>query len=201
MASSAPTGTAGTSTVSGNPVIGNIVSHWWVPLVRGLIAIVFGVAIFAYPISAIGAFVIVFGAYVFADGVLGIYQALRFAHASSGQWWLQILAGVAGIIAGIVTLLFPPVTALVLSWFISAWAIVTGVFEIGAAFRLRRDVPGEIFLIVAGLLSVVLGIALYFFPLAALLAGVWIVATYAILAGFMLCFLAFRLRALAPKKA
>jgi len=184
-----------------SPTVGPIAQHWWVPLVRGLIAIVFAVVVFAYPISAIGTFVLIFGAFAFADGVLGIFQALRFAHPSSGRWWLQLLSGVAGIITGLITLIYPDITALVLGFFIAAWAIVTGGFEIGAAFRLRKDVPGEIFMIAAGILSVALGIVLFFLPLAALLAWVWIVATYALISGVLLCMLAFRLRGLGSKPA
>jgi uncharacterized membrane protein HdeD (DUF308 family) len=181
--------------------IGNITAHWWVPLVRGIISILFGVILFVYPISGIFVFVIFFGAFAFVDGILAIFQALRFAHPSTGQWWWQLLSGVAGIIVGLVTFFYPGITAVTLAWFICAWAIVTGIFEIGAAFRLRKDVPGEIFLILAGLLSVVFGVALFFyaFPIAALLAWVWIVATYAIIAGVVLSMLAFRLRGLAPK--
>jgi len=179
--------------------IGNITAHWRVPLLRGIIAILFGVILFVYPISAVAAFVILFGAFALVDGILAIFQAVRFAHPSTGQWWMQLLAGVAGIVVGVITFFYPGITALTLGWFISAWAIVTGIFEIGAAFRLRKDVPGEIFLITAGLLSVIVGIALFFFPLAALLAWVWVVATYAIIAGVLLAMLAFRLRGLATK--
>ena len=181
------------------PGVGPIAAHWCVPLVRGIISIVFGGVLFAFPISAIGAFVILFGAFALVDGLLAIFQALRFAHPSSGQWWMQLLAGVAGVIVGLVTFFYPAITALTLSWLIATWAILTGGFEIGAAFRLRKDVPGELFLILAGLLSVVVGIVLFFYPLAALLAWVWLVAAYAILAGILLCMLAFRLRALGPK--
>jgi uncharacterized membrane protein HdeD (DUF308 family) len=181
------------------PTVQTIASHWWVPLVRGIISIAFGIVLFAYPISAVGVFVLFFGAFAFVDGVLAIVQALRFAHPSSGRWWLQLLSGVAGIIIGVVTVVYPGITALTLALFIAAWAIVTGVFEIGAGFRLRKDVPGEIFLIAAGLLSIVLGGVLFLFPLAALLAWVWVVATYALIAGFVLIMLAFRLRSLSPK--
>jgi uncharacterized membrane protein HdeD (DUF308 family) len=178
----------------------NIAAHWWVPLVRGIISILFGVILFVYPISGVVIFVIFFGAFAFVDGILAIFQALRFAHPSTGHWWMQLLSGIAGIIVGLVTFFYPGITALTLAWFICAWAIVTGIFEIAAAFRLRKDVPGEIFLILAGLLSVALGVALFFyFPLAALLAWVWIVATYAIIAGVFLSMLAFRLRGLTGK--
>jgi len=180
---------------------GPLAAHWWVPLLRGIIALIFGIVLFVLPLSSVAAFVLLFGAYAAVDGVLGIVQALRFAHPSTGRWWLQLLAGVCGILVGIITLVYPAITALTLAWFISAWAIVTGFFEIGAGFRLRKDVPGEIFMICAGLFSVVLGVAIFFFPLGGLLAAVWVIATYGIIAGFALIGLAFRLRGLAKTPA
>jgi uncharacterized membrane protein HdeD (DUF308 family) len=181
------------------PTVQNIVSHWWVPLLRGVIAIAFGITLFAFPITAVGVFVLFFGAFAFVDGVLAIYQALRFAHPSSGRWWLQLISGLAGIAVGVITVLYPGLTAYTLGLFIAAWAIVTGVLEIGAGIRLRQDVPGEIFMILAGIVSIILGIVLFFFPLAALLAWVWVVGTYALIAGVVLIMLAFRLRNIEPK--
>lgn len=182
-------------------VLAPIAKHWWVPLLRGIIAIAFAVALLAYPISAVWVFVLFFGAFALIDGLLAIFQALRFAHPSTGIWWLQLLSGIAGIIVGAITYFYPGLTALTLAWFIAAWAIVTGFFEVGAGFRLRKDVAGEIFLILAGVVSVVLGVALFFYPFAALLAVVWVVATYSIIAGVVLITLSFRLRGLAKKPA
>ena len=74
---------------------GPLAAHWWVPLLRGIIALIFGIVLFVLPLSSVAAFVLLFGAYAAVDGVLGIVQALRFAHPSTGRWWLQLLAGVA----------------------------------------------------------------------------------------------------------
>jgi uncharacterized membrane protein HdeD (DUF308 family) len=171
-----------------------IAAHWWVPLVRGIFAILFGVVAFLYPFSAVAVFVIFFGAYAFVDGLFAIVQALRFAQPRSGRWWAFLLQGLAGVAVGVVTFFLPGLTAWTLGVFIASWALITGVLEIVAAFRLRKDVPGEIFLIISGVLSIVLGIVLLFVPLGALLAVVWLVAAYAIMAGIALIALAFRLR-------
>jgi uncharacterized membrane protein HdeD (DUF308 family) len=107
----------------------------------------------------------------------------------------MILQGLAGIAIGVVTFFYPGITGATLGLFIAAWAVVTGIFEIGTAIRMRRDVPNEILLIVSGVLSVVLGAVLFLFPFGALLVLVYLIAAYGIVSGITLIALAFRLRA------
>ncbi|MBD5654191.1 MAG: DUF308 domain-containing protein, partial [Candidatus Eremiobacteraeota bacterium] len=144
-----------------------VMAHWWVPLARGIVAIVFGVVAFAYPFAAIGAFIFVFGAYALFDGVLTIFQALRFAHPDSGRWWSLLAQGFAGVAIGLIAFFLPVLAAATFGVLIAIWAIVTGVLEIMAGLRLRRDLAGEVFLIVAGVLSFVAGLLLFAFPLGA----------------------------------
>jgi uncharacterized membrane protein HdeD (DUF308 family) len=106
----------------------------------------------------------------------------------------MLIQGVLGIAIGVITILYPYVTAFALGILVAVWAIATGLTEIAAAWRLRKDIPNEIFLIVVGVLSVLVGIYLSIFPAVALLTLVWVVAFYAILAGILLIALAFRLR-------
>jgi uncharacterized membrane protein HdeD (DUF308 family) len=169
-------------------------SHWWVPLLRGAISVIFGAVLFALPLSGVFTLVILFGAFAFADGVLAIVQALRFAHPDRGRWWVTLVQGAAGILIGVLTFTYPGITAQTLGLFVAVWAIVTGVLEIGTAIRLRRDVPNELFLIFAGVLSLVLGLLLVIFPLGALIGAVYFIAIYALISGFALISLAFRLR-------
>jgi uncharacterized membrane protein HdeD (DUF308 family) len=169
-------------------------AHWWVPLARGLIAILFGVVLFLLPLPAVLTFVLVFGAFAFADGALAIVQAVRFAHPGRARWWWTIAQGVVGIAIGVATFVVPGITAQTLGLLIAAWAIATGVLEIGTAIRLRREIENEFFLIVAGIASLVLGLVLAAFPLGALIAVVYLVAAYAFVAGIALVALAFRLR-------
>jgi len=173
-----------------------LAQNWYWLLIRGLIGIAFGILVFVYPASAIAAFVILFGAFAFADGLFVLIAGLRFAHPDSGQWWWTIIQGLAGIAAGVLTFFWPAYVALILGILIAAWAIVTGVFEIATAIQLRKNVPGEILLIIAGLLSIALGVFFAFVPVAALLTWVWLVGIYALIAGVALIALAFRLRSL-----
>jgi len=150
--------------------------------------------VFAAPFSAIGIFVLFFGAFVFADGVLNIVTALRFAHPDSGSWWMVLVQGIFGVLIGVSTFFLPGLTAATLGVLVALWAVVTGVLEIAAAFRLRRNIPGEIFLIVSGILSVLVGAWLFVFPIVALVLLTWLIGAYAILGGLTLIGLAFRLR-------
>jgi uncharacterized membrane protein HdeD (DUF308 family) len=184
------------TSAAGLPAGNDLAAHWWAPLLRGILAIALGVLLLARPITGVAAFVIVFGAFAFVNGILTIVQALRYSHPDRGRWWWLLASGLAGIAIGAITFFSPGITAYVLGIFIGAWAIVTGIFEIVAGVQMRRNVAGEIFMILAGVLSVVLGAAIFIFPAAGLLAVVWFVAVYALVAGFMLLLLAFRLRGL-----
>jgi len=171
-----------------------ITTHWWVPLVRGLLSLVFGIVVLAFPLSAVVTFVILFGAFALVDGIFAIVQSLRSAHPISARWWAHLAAGLAGILIGVLTFAWPGITAFTLGAFIAAWALITGILEVIAGFGIRNDTRGEVLLIVAGAVSVVLGIVLFFYPLAALVAWIWIVGVYAIVAGLALIALAIRLR-------
>jgi len=81
-----------------NPLgLSRITSHWWVPLLRGIVAVIFGVVILLYPISSVFVLVVLFGAFMFVDGILNIVTALRFAHPDTGHWWAILLQGIVGL--------------------------------------------------------------------------------------------------------
>jgi uncharacterized membrane protein HdeD (DUF308 family) len=109
-------------------------------------------------------------------------------------WWLFLLEGIAGIAAGILALLWPGLTALVLLYMIAAWALVTGAFEIAAAIRLRRVIDDEWLLVLAGIASVALGVVLLLFPGPGALALVLWIGAGAFVSGLMMIALSLRLR-------
>ena len=167
--------------------------NWWVLLVRGLAAIAFGILAWLMPQASLAAIVLLFGAYALVDGVLAVGMAI----AGSGDRehrWLVALWGLVGIGAGIITFIAPDVTALALLFYIAIWAIATGVLEIVAAVRLRKEIEGEWILGLAGLASVVFGVILVARPGAGALAVLWMIATYAIVFGILLVVLAFKAR-------
>jgi uncharacterized membrane protein HdeD (DUF308 family) len=168
--------------------------NWWVVLVRGLMGILFGIATFLAPGISLAALVIVFGAYAFADGVLAIISAVR--RRGADRWWLLLLEGVVGIAAGVVTALWPGITALALLYLIAAWALVTGALEIAASIRLRKAITGEWLLALSGVASIALGVMLALFPGPGALALVIWIGAYAFVFGALLIGLSFRLRSL-----
>ena len=170
-------------------------AHWWVLLLRGIIALLFGAACFILTGAAIFALVIFIGAFFIVDGILMIAGAIRSASASHmGHWWWQLLGGIAGIAAGVLTFAWPAITAFTLAILVGAWAIVTGAFELVTAIRLRSALPREWLWILNGILSLLFGLFVFVFPGAGLVVVVYVLGFYAILAGIAMIALSFRLR-------
>lgn len=170
--------------------------YWWVVAARGALAIVFGILAFFWPGATLLALVLIFGAYIFVDGVVAMFCAFQFRHDRE-RWPMLLLEGILGIAAGFVSFLWPGITALAWLYLIAAWALITGVLEIGTAIRMRRVIHGEWLLILSGIVSIGLALAFVLYPRAGLLAWVWIIGTYAILFGVLLVGFSFRLRRLA----
>jgi len=166
---------------------------WWLLLLRGLAAVAFGVITWAKPGISLASLVLVFGAYCLADGILGVWTALSGARDHE-YWWLLLLEGLLGIGVGALTFLAPGITALALLFYIAIWAIATGVLEIAAAIRLRREVGNEWLLLLAGIASVLFGALLAWQPGAGALAVLWLIGSYAIVFGVLLLVLAFKTR-------
>ncbi|HTT10288.1 MAG TPA: HdeD family acid-resistance protein [Burkholderiaceae bacterium] len=167
--------------------------NWWLLLLRGIAAIAFGVLTWFQPGISLGALVLLFGAYSMADGILGVWAAIA-GRKEHEDWWVLLLGGLLGVGIGILTFVAPGITALALLFYIAIWAIATGVLEIVAAIRLRKEIKGELFLILAGLASVAFGVVLIAQPGAGALALLWLVASYAVVFGVLLVILAFRVR-------
>jgi uncharacterized membrane protein HdeD (DUF308 family) len=146
------------------------------------------------------ALVLLFGAYVFADGVLGTWTAIA-GRADHEYWWLMLLRGLLGIGVGVLAFVEPRVVVLALLFYMAIWAIATGVLEIATAIRLRREIEGESLLILSGLLSVLFGVVLVAWPGASALALLWLIATFAVVFGVVLVILAFKARGFARKVA
>jgi len=167
--------------------------NWWVLLIRGILAIVFGVLAFLWPGLALGSLILLFGAYAFLDGVASIVIGLTGRGSQDNRLWLM-LGGVFGVLVGVLTFVWPGITLLTLIYFIAAWAIVTGAFTIVAAVQLRKEIDNEWLLIIGGALSILVGLYMAAFPGDGALALIWLIAAYAIVFGIMFIGLALRLR-------
>jgi len=169
--------------------------HWWVPVIRGIAAIVFGVIAFVYPGLTIAVLVLLFGAWVLVDGVFRIVGAIGH-RASDSDWGFNLIIGILGIIIGFLTFHAPGITALALVIYIAAWALMIGATEIAVAIKLRREIKGEWFLILMGLASIVFAILLLWNPVLGAATLIWIMAWYAVIFGVLATIFGLRLRSL-----
>ena len=170
----------------------SLAENWWAIALRGVTAII-GVLAFVLPGLSLFALILMFGAYAIVEGIFNIIAAAR-SRSGEGPRWLLLLEGLVSIAAGIVTFALPGLTALVLVYVIAAWAMVTGILEIIAAVRVRKQITGEVWWILSGILSVVFGVLLMIAPGAGALALVLWIGAYAVIFGALLVGLAFRLR-------
>jgi uncharacterized membrane protein HdeD (DUF308 family) len=166
---------------------------WWTFIIRGIAAIAFGVLAFVSPAWSLAVLVALFGVWALVDGVTGVVTGVR-SRGRDRSWWLSILEGIVGIVAGVFALVFPILAAGALVFIIAAWAIISGIFQIVAAIRLREQIQGEFWLGLAGVGSILFGVVLYLFPAAGALSLVWLIGGFAIVLGGFLLVLGWRLR-------
>ena len=162
-------------------------------IVRGVVGLVIGVIAFAWPGVTIAALVVIFGFYAFIDGVTTLILGLTKTR-THGRSSAMAVQGIVGIAAGALTFLWPSVTAFALVIFIGAWAIVTGIFELVAAIRLRKVIRGEWMLALSGIMSVIFGVLVFAFPGAGVVGIAWILGAYSAAGGIILIMLGVRLR-------
>ena len=168
--------------------------HWWALALRGAIAILFGLAALLRPGIALEALILLFGAYALVDGVFAIVGVFGGTRGGTPRW-LLVIEGIAGILAGLIAFVLPGLTAILLLYLIAAWAVVTGIFEIASAIRLRREITGEWALIIGGALSIIFGVILAVIgPVAGLLSMVWLIGVYALAFGILMLITAFQVR-------
>lgn len=167
--------------------------YWWTILLRGILAVLFGIAAFVWPGITIVFLISLFGAYALLDGIISVVIGIA-QYGENERWWGILIQGICGIAVGLMTFLWPQVTGLILLFFIAGWAILTGLFQIVAAIRLRKVMVGEWLLGLSGVISVLFGITLFAYPAAGALAVIWIIGIFAILNGLLLIFLSLRLR-------
>lgn len=172
--------------------------NWGWIVLRGVVAILFGILAFAMPGITLAALVLVWGAYALLDGLASLIAGFKIKMGGKPTWPL-IVVGLIGIVAGICTFMWPGITALVLLTFIAGWALVTGIFQIVTAIRFRKVIQNEWMLALAGVLSVAFGAIMFLRPGAGALAVVWIIGWYALLIGLLQVMLGLRMKGLSDR--
>ena len=167
--------------------------NWWMFLLRGILAIVFGLVALFFPQAAFLSLVLIFGAFALVDGIFAVIAAFS-SGAKAENWWWLVLEGAFGILIGVLTIIQP--AAMATAWIItiSLWAIVTGILEIITAVRLRKQITGDWALILGGVISVLFGLLVGFYPGSGAFAVGFLIGIYAIFFGALFIWLALNLR-------
>jgi uncharacterized membrane protein HdeD (DUF308 family) len=166
-------------------------ANWWAIVLRGAIAILFGILTMAIPGATLLALIVLFGAYCLLEGTLNVVAAVRGMRGRE-RWAPLLLEGLVSIAAGVVTFLWPGLTTLALVYVIAVWALVTGVFEIVAAVRLRKQIRGEWLLALSGVVSLAFGVLLIMSPPLGALALIFWIGAYAVVFGVLVVALGIR---------
>lgn len=189
----APAGSPAADQFQDRDMVHNLARNWWALVIRGIAGVLFGIGALIWPPAAFAALVLLFGAYAFVDGIFNIVAAVR-APKEGRRWGWLLFSGLIGIAAGLVTFFFPGLTALSLVLLIASWSIVTGIAEIVAAIRLRKEIRQEWLWILSGLLSVAFGVLLFLVPgTGAVVLAIWIGA-YMLVFGVLLTAFGLHLR-------
>lgn len=171
---------------------------WWILALRGAIAILFGVLALFWPGLTLLGLVALFAAYALIGGAISVVGAAR-NRKKDDDWWWPFLLGLVSIGAGVIAVVHPGLTVLVLVLLIGANALITGVLDIVAAIRLRRTMRNEWLLALSGVASVLFGILVFLFPQAGALAVIWLISLYALITGALLLALGFRMRSVGAR--
>jgi uncharacterized membrane protein HdeD (DUF308 family) len=167
--------------------------NWWSLIIRGIAGILLGIMTFAWPRVTLTVIVFLFAGYALVNGISAIAGAFHAASANE-RWGGLLLEGIVGILAALITMFWPAITAMALVYVVAAWAIIAGIGEIMASIRLRRHISGEWMMLLAGVASIVFGVLIATMPIVGALAiALWIGGFAFVFGGLMLA-LGIRLR-------
>jgi uncharacterized membrane protein HdeD (DUF308 family) len=163
----------------------------WIGL-RGAVALIFGIALLAFPEISLAALVLTFGAVAFVDGIAVLATAFT-GPRESGRGWM-VFQGIASVLTGIAVVVWPDISALALLYVIGGWAIVIGLLQIASAFELLLDGGDRVLLVLSGLVSIAFGVIMWIHPGAGALALITLIAAFAVVTGTNLLVTGFRMR-------
>jgi uncharacterized membrane protein HdeD (DUF308 family) len=188
-----PVGSAALDPFEDQQMVRNLAQNWWALVIRGLAGVLFGIGALVWPPAAVAALVLLFGAYALVDGIFNIVAAVR-APREGRRWGWLLFSGLVGIATGVITFFMPGLTALAVVLLVASWSVVTGIAEIIAAIRLRKQIRHEWLLILSGLLSVAFGVLLFLMPAVGAVALAMWIGAYMLVFGALLIGVGIRLR-------
>lgn len=162
-------------------------------MLRGLVAVLFGLTALIWPGLTAEILIKLFGIFIIINGLCAVNTAINNKSKSDG-WGVLLIGGIIGIGIGILPFVWPRITEFIILFFIAAWALVTGISELIASFRLRNVIADDWVLTLVGFLSVMLALILLLSPMFGILAAVWVIGAFGVIYGAFMFYLAYRIR-------
>lgn len=163
-------------------------------MVRGVIAILFGLTAIFMPGLTLQFLVLLFGAYIFFDGALILLVGFKL------KSFLLALEGIIGLLVGAYTFFYTTQAFMIFLLVVGVWAIITGILEVIASFELRRTIRDEIWLFFVGVVSILFGTLVFVRPAVPALTLSYLIGIYAIMFGIFLFALGQKLKSYKPSK-
>jgi uncharacterized membrane protein HdeD (DUF308 family) len=182
-------------------VVRTLHQNWWLVLLQGVLSVVLGVLALAKPGPTLGALILLWGLFALLNGVVDVFRALGAAGSHKSWWAWQLAGGLVGILAGLAILRWPGLSALFVLYLVAIWAIIMGIVRFVGAIADHEALPHAWLVALAGVVSVLFGIAMFAWPGVGLLTLVYLVGFYAIVYGLITCVIAFRLHSLPERMA
>lgn len=162
-------------------------------LIRGIFFLLLGIFALCWPGITFGILIILFGLYMMVDGIVHIITSISVIKQDK-DWWVTLLRGIFGLLLGVITLMAPVATAIVLTWYIAAWLLMVGILEIIVAIRLRKKIQGEGWYIFNGIIALIAAIVLMIHPLSSAVTLTFMAGVFGIVMGVYLIGIYIRLR-------
>lgn len=176
----------------------SLVRNWWVILLRGFIALVYGIIAFIWPGITLITLLYFLGFYLLADGVLGLFTVISsWGHREDK--WILVLDGLLSLGVGAIALRSPVEAGIAIIFIVGFWAILGGITKIAFAIHVRNEIKGEGWIAFSGVLSILLGFFLMANPLEGSISLIWLIASFSIVIGFMWIITAFRIRSFSKR--
>jgi uncharacterized membrane protein HdeD (DUF308 family) len=167
-------------------------------IIRGTLAVLFGLFALLMPGLTLHTFVLVFGMFAIVDGLISIISSFTKIKEEH-NWWYLLMQGILSVLVGGLVLRAPFLTEILVVIYIAIWMIAIGALEIVTAVRLHKVIKGEGWYMASGIISILAGVIILYNPMGGLWALTWLIGFNAILFGLIFIVMGFRLGGIIKK--
>jgi uncharacterized membrane protein HdeD (DUF308 family) len=171
----------------------SVLKNWWVLTLKGVLLIIFGIIAFMNPGVTFAILLTWFGVFLIIDGVLSLINVLSNWKGAEDKW-MFVLEGLVNIVLGILIFRAPAAYTIVAVFFMGFWSIFSGVSRIALAIQLRKEMTGEGWLALSGVLGILFGIIIISNPAIGVATFMYVLAFFALAIGLLLVLLSFKVK-------